>query len=253
MRGRNRGLVPGRPAPAHQRPAGPVAGQQRHAEEDHDRAGDVEHRHVQRGGAPAEPARHHGQEEVAEQRIGEDLEDRIERDQDGGELARAAGERVPDQHHRDAPGEPDDDEPVAVRRQVGQEPPGQREHHDRAHDPVRGRARCRSADDRPTWAPIVSYRTLASTGYIIQRRPRPDRDRDAGHLHAVQQRAEPGEEPPEEEAQPHGGEDPERQVAVEGREALETRSRAAPRRAAGGGDLRARALSSAWWPARTPP
>ena len=68
----------------------------------------------------AEPAGQHLQVEPAERGEGDDLEHRVDRDQHGGRLPVAAGQVVPDQHHRDAPGQPDDDQAGAVRGLVGE-------------------------------------------------------------------------------------------------------------------------------------
>ena len=69
----------------------------------------------------AEPARQHGQVEVAEQRVGDDLEERVEDDENRRALAVAAGDVVPDQHHGDAARQPDDDDAGAIGGLVGEE------------------------------------------------------------------------------------------------------------------------------------
>jgi len=60
------------------------------------------------------------QVEVTEQGEGQDLEDRIERHQDGGRLPVPAGEVVPDKDHGDAAGQAHEDEAGAVSGLVGQ-------------------------------------------------------------------------------------------------------------------------------------
>ncbi len=62
----------------------------------------------------AEPAGQHLQVEPAQQAEGEDLEHRVDRHQHGPGFPVAAGQVVPDQDHRDAPGQPHDDQPGAV-------------------------------------------------------------------------------------------------------------------------------------------
>jgi len=67
---------------------------------------------------------------------GDDLEDGVERDEDRGGLPVPAGEVVPDEDHRDAAGQADDDEAGAVLRQVGQQQPREGEHERGSEDPV---------------------------------------------------------------------------------------------------------------------
>ena len=69
--------------------------------------------------AQAVPAGQQLQVEVAEGGVGEDLEDGVEGDEDGGHLPVAAREIVPDQHDGDAAGQPDEDDPGAVGGLVG--------------------------------------------------------------------------------------------------------------------------------------
>lgn len=107
------------------------------AEEDDDVQGDLPQGDVQvLTVAEVQPVGEQIEVEPAEQAEGEDLEDGVERDQDGRGLAVAAGQIVPDDDHGDTAGEADDDQAGAVLRQVGQEDPGQREHDRRSDDPV---------------------------------------------------------------------------------------------------------------------
>ena len=76
--------------------AGQEAGGERDAEEDQHGAGDLPDPDLEPLRVEAEPAGQHGQVEPAEQREGDDLEDRVEGDQHRGALAVAAGEVVPD-------------------------------------------------------------------------------------------------------------------------------------------------------------
>ena len=66
----------------------------------------------------AEPAGQHRQVEPAEGPERDDLEDRVEGHEHRRGLAVAAGEVVPDDHHGDAAGQADDDQPGAVLGQV---------------------------------------------------------------------------------------------------------------------------------------
>ena len=154
--------------------AGEEPGEERDAEEDEHRLGDLPDRDVDAVAVEAEPAGEQLEVEVAEQRVGRDLEHRVDRDQHSGELAVAARQVVPDQHHRDAAGQPDDDQPGAVLREVGEHQPGQREHHRRADQPVEDqRHRERAAvgqtrADRPV---------LHLGEHRVHHRQQPDRDR----------------------------------------------------------------------------
>ena len=128
------------------------------------------HRDVERRSRCPEPLRDLGQEEPAQHRVHQDLEDGVDRDQHGRDIAVAAGQLVPDQHHRDTAGQPDQDQPVAVGGLVRQERPGQPEHQQRANHPVQHHREAEQPSLRLEPAQgFVS--TLASTGYIIQSRP----------------------------------------------------------------------------------
>jgi len=59
-----------------------------------------------------------------------------EGNQDRCHLAVSTGQVVPQQDHRDAPRESDEDDAGSVCRLVGQQEPGEGEHHQRANDPV---------------------------------------------------------------------------------------------------------------------
>ena len=159
-------LVPLASAAAQAHDAGQVAGRERDAEEDQHRPRDLPDRHREALGVEAEPAGQHREVEPAEQRVGDDLEERVDRDQQRGRLAVGAGEVAPDQHHRDAAGEADDDQPGAVLGLVGQQQPGEREHQQRPDHPVEdqrgdeqaplGRAACRAPRSGPAPAPGTS-------------------------------------------------------------------------------------------------
>jgi hypothetical protein len=191
---RAKGEIRGRKVPSYQaRPlvfspirAGEVAGEQRHAEEDQDGDGDLPEGDVEGGLLEAEPAGQDGEVEPAERGEGEDLEDRVEGDEDGGGLAVTAGQVVPDDDHGDAAGEADDDQAGAVLGQVGQEDPRQGEHQRGAEDPVEPGSRSSSA--------VGGDRAEAVVADLGQRRvhhdeqPDRDRQRDAVQLHRVERR-----------------------------------------------------------------
>ena len=146
IRGMKLLLVPVAAAAPEADPAGEEAGRERDAEEDQHGARDLPDPDLEALRVEAEPARQHGQVEVAEQRVGGDLEERVEDDEHRGALAVAVRDVVPDQHHRDAAGEPDDDHAGAVGGLVGEEEPGEREHEQRPDDP---REEERDAEEAP--------------------------------------------------------------------------------------------------------
>ncbi len=147
--GDERVLVPVAPTALHTDPLRQVSGEERDAEEDQHRPRDLPDRDLEALGVEPEPARQQRQVEVAEERVGDDLEQRVERDEHGRALAVAAGEVVPDEHHRDAAGEADDDHPGAVGGLIGEKQPGEREHQQRAEDPVEPERGARTAHARP--------------------------------------------------------------------------------------------------------
>jgi len=129
-------LVPRLTAPLEADPSREVAGGQRDPEEDQHGAGDLPQRHVEALRVQPEHARQAGEIEPAEQRVGDDLEQRVDRDEQRRRLVVGLRHVAPDQHHRDAAGEPHDDQPGAVLRLVGEEGPREREHQRRPDDPV---------------------------------------------------------------------------------------------------------------------
>ena len=158
--------------------------------------------------------RDRGQEEPAEEGVGQDLEERVEGDEHRRELTGPAGEGVPDEHHRDAAREADQDEPVAIGREVGEEEPGQPEHQDRSHDPVEHER----GGEHPWVGGRGADRFVAHLReHRIHHPEEPDRDRrrDPGDLHRVESRAEVGKGASQQKAERHREEDPEGEPAVE--------------------------------------
>ena len=212
--GRNRDLVPVPAAGPLAEGAGQVPGDQRDAEEDRHGAGDLGDGHVQAGGRQAEPAGQHLQVEEAQRGVEQDLEDRVQRDQHGGHLPVAARQVGPDQHHRDAAGQADQDHPGAVGGLVRQQQPGQREHHRRADHPVE--------QQRDGHHPAVGGDPpdlgVADLGqHRVHHQQQPERDRQAGAVdrdpvqRAVQARDEAAEQQPGGHRRP----DPHRQEPVQ--------------------------------------
>ncbi|STD12588.1 Uncharacterised protein [Dermatophilus congolensis] len=194
--------------------AGQVSGDQRDAEEDQDALGDLPGGDVQAGLLEAEPGGQGGQVEPAERGEGDDLEDRVDRDEHGGRFAVTAGQVVPDDDHGDAAREPDDDQAGAVGGQVGEEGPCQREHHQGTDDPVQQQAGDQHAPvvgDGPE--PVVS--DLGEHRVHHHEQPDADGQRDAVHLDGGQRRADAGDDTAQQEPDDHGREDPHGQVAIE--------------------------------------
>ena len=117
-------------------------------EEDQHDLGDVPHRHVEGRGLQAQPRRQQLQIEVPEDRVGDDLEDGVDGHEDGSGLPVAAGQVVPDEDHRDAAGQADDDQAGPELGLVRQEDPGQGEHQRGADDPVQEQGRWPAGSDR---------------------------------------------------------------------------------------------------------
>ena len=84
----------------------------------------------------AEPTRQDGDKYVGVQRKEQHLENRIEGDESRAVVGIAIGQVVPDDHHRDTTGEPDHNQAHHVLGPVAQEDDRQREHQDRADNPV---------------------------------------------------------------------------------------------------------------------
>src|SRR5699024_5170336 len=91
------------------------------AEEDEHAERDSPERELTTCCGQSEQVRQPLQVEPAEEAEGQDLEDRIDRDEHGGGFAVTAGEIVPDEDHRNAACQADDDQPGAVFGKVGEE------------------------------------------------------------------------------------------------------------------------------------
>ena len=212
--GRNRCLVPVPAAGPLAEGAGQVPGHQRDAEEDRDRAGDLGDGHVQAGGRQAEPAGQHLQVEEREGGIQQDLEDRVQRDQHGGHLPVTARQVGPDQHHRDAPGQPDQDDPGPVRRLVRQQQPGQREHHRRADHPVQQQ---RGGHHPPVRGDPPDLVVTDLRQHRVHHQQQPERDRQTGAMdrHPVQRAVQARNQAPQQEPSGHRRADPHRQEPIQ--------------------------------------
>src|SRR5699024_12722492 len=101
--------------------AGEKACNQWKAEEDEHAGSDGPEGDLTARGRQSEQVRQPLEIEPAEEAEGQDLEDRIDRDEHGGGFAVTAGEIVPDEDHRNAACQADDDQPGAVFGKVGEE------------------------------------------------------------------------------------------------------------------------------------
>jgi len=194
---------------------------ERHTEEDHNAFGDLAHGHMKRRRVGAEPMGHHGEEKPAEDRVGQDLKDGVERDQHRSQLPGPAGQGVPYQHHGDTPCETDQHESVPVRRHVRQEKPGEAEHDKWAEDPVQEKRRAqelRIPDVRADG--LIAH--LGEHGVHHPQQADSNRNGYAVQLHTVEQRAEVRVDSSEENPEAHRREDPEWQKAIERRKAPES-------------------------------
>lgn len=178
---------------------------------------DLPHRHVDTVGRQPQPARQHVEVEPAEERERDDLEHRVQRNQHRGQLAVAAREVVPDEHHRDAAGQAHDDQPRAVLGQIGQREPSEREHQGRAHQPVEHQ---RQAEHTPVGHHVAEARVLHLRQHRVHHQQQAERDRQAhgAHLHPVERVVEAGEQSAQQQPHHHRRADPHGQQAVECRQ-----------------------------------
>ena len=193
-------------------------GQQGDAEEHEHALGDLPDGDVDPVTVQPKPSGQHVQVEPAEQREGEDLEQRVECHQHRRQFPIPAGQVVPDQHHGDAPGQTDDDQTGAVLRQIRQHQPGEREHHGRPDDPVEHQ---REGERPPVGDDVPDAGVLHLGQHRVHHQQQPDRDRQADgvHLHLVQRVVQPGEQATEAKTECHGNADPHRQQPVQRSEA----------------------------------
>ncbi len=158
-------------------------GDQRQSQKQEHAFRDGPHGDPQRCPVGAQPPGNNRQEEPAQDRVGQDLEDRVESHQHRRQLDRAAGEGIPDEHHRDATRQADDDQAVAVGGEVREQQPGERKHHDRPDDPVEQQRGGEEAGDcrrSARWsrsararAPDTSCRSAPGRSAPTHRRPSP--------------------------------------------------------------------------------
>jgi hypothetical protein len=193
------------------------AGEEWDAQVDENALGDRGHGNVHLHGFEPQPAGNRGQERST-QYDGEEqhLEDRVERHQAGGVLAVAVREIVPDNDHGDAAGQADQDEPGHILGLVAEKQHRQRKHQDGADHPVLNQR-------QDQYAAVLEDPPHLLVLHLRQRRihheDQPDGDGDGCRAdgEAVEEGHYAGNEVPEAHARRHGGEDPQRQVAIQER------------------------------------
>src|SRR5208282_921719 len=132
-------------APGESSPGGQTR-DERDAEIDTDAFCDLADRDINGSAAQSEPSGNHRHEYERIKREEQHLKDRVERNQAGTIVRVAAGEIVPDDHHRDTSREADDDETGHILRTIAQENYREREHQDWTDYPVLNQ---REAEDFP--------------------------------------------------------------------------------------------------------
>ena len=116
--------------------AGDQSGDEWDSEIDADTFGDLRDADVDDAALESEPRGQNGDEDPRVEAIENDLEDTVEGDKSGDVVRVAFGQFVPDQHHGDAAGDADQNQPAHVSRFAAQEDDGQKEHQYGADEPV---------------------------------------------------------------------------------------------------------------------
>ena len=269
------GVVPVFADKAQQHPAREQAGDAGNAQVDEHAFGDLAHGDGDDRAAQAKQRRQHGQKQPGIDAVEQHLEEGVERDQRSGVFGRAARQVVPDDDHGDAARQPDEDQPGHVFGLVGKKDDGQHEHQHRAYDPV-------LQQRQPQHARVAPHGGQVFVAHLGKRRVhhqhQTDGDGDVGtaDLVAADDGLDVRHQPAQGQAQRHGGEDPQREIAVEEREfagelahgGLAAGQRressvcraAAPRDASGSASRRCRRSARVWrvcskaarWPAAPP-
>ena len=161
--------------------------------------------------------------EVGKGGEGDDLEEGVQGNENSGGLSVATGEVVPDEHHRYATGESDDDEAGAIRGQVGKHQPGQGEHEGRPHEPVQDERRHHESTVGGDPAQLA-VADLGEHGVHHHEQTYCDRQAGASEFRGPKPRVEVGKEPTECDSPRHRCGDPHRQESVEQGEPTEDRA-----------------------------
>ncbi len=202
-----------------------MPGQERDAEIDEDALGDLAHGDIDGRSREPEPGREDGDEDVGVDREEQDLEDRVEGDQAGRILPVPLGQVVPDDDHGDAAGQADHDQAVHVLGLVAQEDDGQGEHQERPDDPVLDE---RQRQDLDVLEDIPELLVFHLGQRRVHHQDEPDGDGDVGRsgLEPVDEADDGRDKIAEPDADGHGQEDPDGQVAVEELESRVSRGHA---------------------------
>ena len=112
-------LSPGPPPGLNEHEPRRHPGQEGDAQVDKNAPGNLADGHVNDDSLQADQGRQHGDEDVGVETVEQDLENAIEGHQAGGILRVALGQVVPHNHHRDAAGQPDQDQADEVLRKDG--------------------------------------------------------------------------------------------------------------------------------------
>ena len=111
-------------------------GDKRNAKIDADALRDLGDADVDDASLKAEPLWKHSNEDPRVEAVEEHLKDTVDGDEPGSIVGVATRQFIPDQHHRDAACNADQDEPAHVGRFAAQEHDGEDEHERRANEPV---------------------------------------------------------------------------------------------------------------------
>ena len=176
--------------------------------------GDIEDGDIDGGGVEAEERREDGEEEPGVEAVEEDLEDAVEGDECGGVLGVALGEVVPDDDHSDASGEADEDEADHVVGVMVEEEECEGEHEDGADEPVLDEG---EGEDFGIFEDIWEFFVTDFGQGGIHHEDEADGQGEVGGAEgeAVEEGFGFWEEVSEGDAQEHGEDDPEGEIAVE--------------------------------------
>ena len=211
-------LVPGLSAQPQQPSTAQIAGGERNTEIQQHRPGDRLEGHVHYTAFKPEQGRQGAEEEPGIGAEEQDLEDRVEGDQSRGIGAAAAGQLVPYQHHGDAARQADENHARHVVGVVGQEQHGQPEHQERSDQPVLDQGQHQHTT---VGKDLRQFLVAHARQRRIHHHDQANRDWNVGAADAElvqcgRQRFELGAE---QHTQGHRGQDPDRQIAVEKRQA----------------------------------
>ena len=136
--------------------------------------GDLADRDVHGRAAEAKPSRQGGDEDESIEGKEQQLENRVECDEPRAIVGIAAGQIVPNYYHRDAAGEPDQNQPSHELGTIAQKNNGQSKHEDRADDPVLHQR-------KDEYSPVAKY---VSQFVVVRLSPVADTSSGSGRVQA---------------------------------------------------------------------